>query len=134
MRRIRLLASIALGSMLVLGLAACGDDDEESSTTTTVETVGETTTSAAGGGSDEGDTLEIADFAFPSDFTVAAGAEVEVRHNDSAEHTVTADDDSFDTDRIAGGEDGSFTAPSEPGEYAYHCDVHGDMKATLVVT
>jgi plastocyanin len=134
MTRSRLLASIALCSALVLGAAACGDDSETSSTTTAPAAGGDETTTTAGGGDGGGSGLEITDFTFADDLTVEAGAEVEVSNNDSVPHTVTADDGDFDTGQIAGGETSSFTAPDEPGDYAYHCEVHQNMTATLTVT
>jgi plastocyanin len=48
------------------------------------------------------------------------------------EHTVTADDKSFDSGRMSGG-----TYPkifSTPGTIPYHCEVHARMKGTIVVT
>jgi plastocyanin len=38
----------------------------------------------------------------------------------------------FDVDVSAGGT-ATFTAPSKPGSYPYHCKYHGNMHATLVV-
>ena len=46
-------------------------------------------------------------------------------------HTVTADDGTFDSGRLASGEfRHAFTSP---GEVAYHCEVHARMKGTVVV-
>ena len=77
--------------------------------------------------------LKIKDFAF-SALTVPAGATVEVTNADGAPHTVTADDGSFDTKTIDGGGTASFVAPSAPGAYAIHCNIHGSMKGTVTVT
>jgi len=38
----------------------------------------------------------------------------------------------FDMD-VDGKEQGSFTAPTEPGEYAFHCNYHPSMHGTLIV-
>lgn len=47
------------------------------------------------------------------------------------EHTVTADDGSFDSGRLASGEfRRTFTTA---GEVAYHCEVHAAMEGTVVV-
>jgi plastocyanin len=47
-------------------------------------------------------------------------------------HTVTADDKSFDSGRMGSGEFKHLFA--QPGEVAYHCEVHSRMKGTVVVS
>jgi plastocyanin len=137
--RLLLLAPVLLFAVL----AGCGDDDDGDDAVGTQSTESTTTTAAGGesGGDDYGGTtggsgdatkVVVQDFAFSS-ATVAPGAEVTVENKDQAPHTATADDDAFDSGSIAGGESGSFTAPSEPGEYAYHCEIHPDMTGTLTV-
>ena len=80
----------------------------------------------------ESPTLTISNFEF-SAALVTPGATVAVKNLDGAPHTATADDNSFNSGVIQGGEDGSFVAPAEPGRYALHCDVHPTMVAELVV-
>jgi plastocyanin len=47
---------------------------------------------------------------------------------------VTSDDGtSFDV-KVAGSGTATFTAPSKAGTYAFHCNIHSSMKATLTVT
>ena len=77
-------------------------------------------------------TITIVDFAFVVPATVAPGAEVTVINNDASYHTVTADDGAFDVGARQG-QPATFTAPSEPGEYTFHCGPHPNMVATLVV-
>jgi plastocyanin len=79
-----------------------------------------------------GATLEINGFQF-SAIRVAPGATVMVVNNDSAPHTATAKDGSFDTDTIPAGATGSFTAPTEPGSYPFFCAIHPRMTGTLIV-
>jgi plastocyanin len=55
-----------------------------------------------------------------------------VVNKDSAPHTLTADDSSFDTHSIDANATGEFTAPG-PGTYKIHCTVHPFMTATLKV-
>jgi len=63
---------------------------------------------------------------------VAAGTTVTWTNQDTAGHTVTADDGSFASKTIETG--GTFSQTfSTPGTYAYHCAVHPNMKATIVV-
>ena len=46
-------------------------------------------------------------------------------------HTVTADDGSFDSGKMA---DGEFKhAFDQPGTYGYHCSIHPDMKGMVTV-
>ena len=40
---------------------------------------------------------------------------------------------SFDTGSTAPGAEGEFTAPAEPGTYAFHCAIHASMTGTLTV-
>jgi plastocyanin len=77
-------------------------------------------------------TLDISGFAFGS-VSVAPGGKVTVQNQDSATHTVTADEGGFDTGQIAGGSSATFTAPTTPGTYSFHCDIHPDMTGTLTV-
>ncbi len=78
--------------------------------------------------------ITVRDFAYGTPLVVDAGAQVTVTNMDSAEHTVTADDGSaFDVDVKGSGGTASFTAPSKPGTYAYHCTFHPGMHGTLTV-
>ena len=79
-------------------------------------------------------TVTIADFAFgPAELSVAAGTTVTFVNNDSAPHTATADDGSFDTGEIPPGESATVTLDTA-GTFAYHCEIHPSMTATLTVT
>ena len=76
----------------------------------------------------------IQDFAFGTpELSVAAGTTVTFTNNDTATHTATADDGAFDTGEIAPGASATVTL-DEPGTYAYHCDFHPNMVATITVT
>jgi plastocyanin len=79
-------------------------------------------------------TITINNFAFsPSTLTVSPGAKVTVKNADSATHTLTASDKSFDTGSIATGASKIFTAPTKPGTYSYICTIHQFMQGTLTV-
>ncbi|MGI8612722.1 MAG: cupredoxin domain-containing protein [Nocardioidaceae bacterium] len=39
----------------------------------------------------------------------------------------------FDVNVTAGGGTATFTAPTKPGSYPYHCTYHSSMHGTLVV-
>lgn len=84
-------------------------------------------------------TVDIANFAFePAQLVIAAGTEAVFMNSDSAPHTVTAGTDQepmpeiFDSGLLRQGDSFSFVF-EEPGEFAYFCDRHPPMTATLVV-
>jgi plastocyanin len=133
-------SALLLAGGLVFGLGACSDDGDDDDATGTTE----------GGGSiepDDGATTDdteaegdaagtggivIAGFAFNA-VTAAGGDPVSVVNEDSTTHTVTSDDDAFEEVSLGGGESGELTAPSEPGEYPYHCEIHRNMTGVLTV-
>jgi plastocyanin len=79
-------------------------------------------------------TVSIKDFAFnPPNATVAPGTTVTWVNNDQAPHTATADDGAFDSGTLQPGQSFSFTF-DEAGTYAYHCNIHPDMTATVTVS
>jgi plastocyanin len=79
-------------------------------------------------------TITIKDFAYGDPLTVAPGATVAIVNMDTAAHTVTADDGpAFDAEAKGGGGTATFTAPTKPGSYPYHCTFHPGMHGTLIV-
>ena len=68
----------------------------------------------------------------PARIEVPVGQELAWTFSDNGlTHTVTADDGSFDSGRLASGEfRHTFTTA---GEVAYHCEVHDRMKGAVVV-
>ena len=80
-----------------------------------------------------GETVSIVNFAFdPAELTVPAGTTVTWENTDTAPHTATAEDGSFDTGRIAQNASGSATF-DQPGTFAYRCEFHPDMQGTITV-
>ena len=53
-------------------------------------------------------------------------------NDDSTEHTITADDGSFDSGPISPGDtfDNTFDAP---GDFGYHCSIHPFMTGIVIV-
>ena len=78
--------------------------------------------------------VKIAGFAFdPASVTVKVGTTVKWINQDSAAHTVTADDGSWNSGSLAKGQ--SFSQVfTQAGTYTYQCTVHPSMKGTVVVT
>lgn len=78
-------------------------------------------------------TITISDMSFGQPVTVAPGTTVTVRNNDSVEHSVTSQTaGQFDV-HVDGTQTGTFTAPAQPGEYAFYCVYHPSMKGKLIV-
>jgi len=78
-------------------------------------------------------TVSIKNFAFSNtSLSVTAGTTVTWTNNDATAHTVTADDESFDSGDIAPGN--SFTHTfSSMGTVNYHCTIHPMMRAAVIV-
>jgi plastocyanin len=70
----------------------------------------------------------------PANFTVPPGATVTVRNDDPGIHTLTADNGAFNTGNINRGLPATFTAPTTPGRYPYHCLFHDYMTGVLTVS
>ena len=80
-----------------------------------------------------GNTVNIKGFAFSvSTLNVTAGTKVTWTNNDATTHTVTADDNSFNSGDIAPGKTFSMTF-AEGGTYNYHCIYHSMMTGSVVV-
>ena len=128
---IRVIARLLLVGSCAVTLVACGSSGPSSSS-------GATSGSSSAAGSSSSDagstasTITIKSFSFTTPDSVSPGATVTVDNQDGTEHTVTADDGkAFDDDAPAG--TSSFTAPTEPGSYPFHCTLHPSMHGTLVV-
>ena len=139
LRLVRPMLLVLVAAALVL--TGCSSDDSSDESGSGDEATSDDSASAGGGGSDEpaagggegGDAVAIVDFAFdPDGLTVAAGTTVTFTNEDSATHTATADDDSFDTGDLAEGDSGEVTF-DEAGEFSYFCDIHNYMKGTVTV-
>lgn len=77
--------------------------------------------------------IHIKSFKYTVPDSVAPGATVSVMNMDRDNHTVTADAaNAFDVQAPAG-MTVTFTAPSTPGNYPFHCSIHPNMHAVLVV-
>jgi plastocyanin len=77
--------------------------------------------------------VSIASFSFqPAALTVSVGTTVTWTNNDSANHTVTADDGAFTSGTLGTG--GTFSQTfATAGTFAYHCSLHSSMKGTITV-
>jgi len=139
---IRAALTLVLAS-LALALASCGSSDNGDTSATSGGKAGAAATappSDAGGNAPapsgeavRSEKVEIADFAYdPDPVTIQAGGKVTWINRDSAPHTATADDGSFDTGTIDEGKLASETF-KQAGTYAYHCTIHPSMHGTIEV-
>ena len=106
---------VALFGLALVGatsLAACGDDSGSKAANTTPASI----------------------VISGSHFTVSAAkaGTITIRNDDGFDHTVTADDGSFNV--VVPGGSTKTIAVAKAGSYAFHCNIHGSMKATLVVS
>jgi plastocyanin len=129
--RTRSLSLAALGVLVAVLVAACSSGSSVQPAAVSQAPVAPTGMPSSAGG-DPG-AVTIKDFAFaPGSITVAAGTTVTWTNQDSASHTVTADDGSFDSKALATGATFSQTFPTA-GSFTYHCAIHTSMTATVVV-
>lgn len=78
-------------------------------------------------------TIDIEDFAYsPGNLQVPVGASVTWINRDSAPHSATDEDGSWDTGLLQQGERATLVFDS-PGTFEYYCTLHPNMKARLVV-
>lgn len=136
----RRLSGVLLALLLLLGLSACGSDDSSDSSSS------DTTATDSGSGADTTDTTATADtggdptapvienFTFtPDPIEISQGDTVTWTNNDDFAHTVTADDDSFDSGNIDGGATFEQTF-DETGDFTYHCAIHNQMTGSVTVS
>jgi YVTN family beta-propeller protein len=76
--------------------------------------------------------VKIEKFSFGQPVEIKAGQTVSWLNADAVTHTVTADDDSWDSEDLAPGQRFSKTFDA-PGEYAYYCEKHPHMHGKIVV-
>lgn len=118
-----------------LALGACGDDSDTASTTDTTGTsavpaMPETT----GGDQAAAAAITIKDFKFaPETLKAKVGDVITVTNKDSATHTVTARDESFDTGNLDEGAEKTITV-AKAGTFEYVCDIHDYMTGTIEVS
>jgi plastocyanin len=119
---------ISLACAALLLIAGCGSGSGGSTPSNSSPTAGSTAAAASP------NTITIKNFAFdPMTLTVAPGATVTVKNEDTATHTVTATDKSFNSGDVAPGATKTFTAPKKAGSYSYICSIHNYMQGTLTV-
>lgn len=127
---------------LSLGLAACGGGDGTTTGTggAPAESTGESESSteaesepAPRGEAARSEKIQIVEFTYqPDPVVVQVGGKVIWQNEDTAPHTATADDGSFDTGVLERGKIKSETF-KEAGTFPYFCEVHPTMHGTVEV-
>jgi len=128
--------AFAYASIGAVGIFKVGATGQSTTTTTTLT---ETNSTAPTGGVsvaiNSGSALNTTStYFFPTTITVVIGVNNTViwTNDDSAEHTVTATNHSFNSGFIE--PDQSFTYTfTNPGTYTYYCTIHPWMKGTVIV-
>jgi plastocyanin len=128
--------------VLSLGLAACGSSGSDSSSAEdeTAPAGQESGTAEAtesepapSGEAAKAEKVQIVEFSYePDPVVVQVGGKVTWQNEDTAPHTATADDGSFDTGTIDKGKLGSATF-KEAGTFTYFCEIHPTMHGTVEV-
>ena len=132
---------------LSLGLMACGSSGSDStsseaetappaseeSTTETESTESTESEPAPSGEAAKSEKVDIVEFTYqPDPVVVQVGGKVIWQNQDTAPHTATADDGSFDTGTIEQGKLGSATF-KQAGAFTYFCEIHPTMHGTVEV-
>jgi plastocyanin len=124
----KLHGTLAALGVIALVVAGCG-----SSSTTGYGSSSTAATSTGAAPAASGSTITISGMSFGDPITVSPGAQIDIVNHDTVEHSVTSQPKGkFNTD-VDGGQQKSFTAPTEPGEYPFICVYHSNMKGTLIV-
>ena len=128
--------------LIAFALVSCGSDDETTSTGTEPvatapnpedESSPAETEPAPAAGLSRSPKVEIVDFLYePEPVQVETGGKVIWQNMDSAPHTATADDGSFDTGTLEEGKIGSESF-KEAGTFTYFCEIHPTMHGTVEV-
>lgn len=131
---LRLLSAV----LLVLAVGACGSSGDTASSATPAKKAQQqpkqqpkASAPAPQAGGTTAVTIKGFDY-HPKTLTVKSGTKITWTDKDSTNHTVTADDNSFDVGNISGGASGSHTF-AKAGTFAYHCTYHPNMHGRVVV-
>lgn len=123
--------------VLAFGLVACdgsgGDSATEGGATTEATSEPSGSAPAPSGEAARAEKVKIVEFVYvPDPVTIQTGGKVIWQNEDTAPHTATADDGSFDTGTIERGKVKSETF-EEAGTITYFCEIHPTMHGTVEV-
>ena len=123
--------------LLALGLAACGDSGDDSDAHgrrhRRHDRRAERQRPAPAARRSRAEKVKIVEFVYgPDPVTVQVGGKVTWQNEDTAPHTATADDGSFDTGTLERGKIKSETF-KQAGTFTYFCEIHPTMHGTVEV-
>jgi plastocyanin len=119
LHRSLLLVSIMFALVVLVSASACSGYGTTSSTSSAPPASGSSVT--------------LSNFAFsPATLTVKVGTTVTWTNKDTATHTVVSDTGVFGSGNLATNASFSYTF-STAGTFTYHCSIHPNMKATVIV-
>jgi plastocyanin len=117
MRARNVLVAVAVAGLL--GACGGGDSKDDSSQSTAKPAA-------------SGPSITIKDFKFsPTPASAKVGDTVTISNEDGTNHSVTADDGSFDTTPFSSGS--KTITVAKAGTVAYHCVIHSSMKGVIQV-
>ena len=124
----RLVALLGVALIIATGVMFIAHDGQN----------GNTSAQQAAQPSDAVDTVPISDFLYkPATITVTIGAKLTFTNTDNAPHTATSGPSpdaagAFDTGTLKKGQSKSVKL-TKAGTFAYYCELHPFMKATVIV-
>ena len=124
---------ITLAFATLLFVTGCSSGTTTTTASPESPSAASSTAAASATATAAGPKISIADMKFSAPLTVTPGATVTVVNSDSAEHTVTADSGNAFNAEVGDNGTATFTAPTQPGTYAYHCTYHPMMHGQLIV-
>jgi plastocyanin len=125
-------ASAVLAGLCAVTLVACGGSSGSSSSSGATSGSSSSSSSATSQSGTAASTITIKGFAFTTPDSVSPGASITVDNKDGTAHTVTSDTGKAFDDAAPSGTS-TFSAPTKPGSYPFHCNIHPEMHGTLVV-
>jgi plastocyanin len=120
---------LALASIVLVGVAACGSGYSSPTTPSTGGTnnQGGTPVSVTSGAE-----FKTTNAYAPNPVTISTGGTVTWTNNDNTTHTSTGNDGSWSSGNIAPGSSFSHTF-NAAGTFQYHCSLHPGMVGTVTV-
>ena len=136
---VRIAAPVVVAGVIALGLTACGSSSKAATTASTaapppdVPSTVTSTSTTSGAQTATTTSIAIQGFSFkPSPARAKVGDTITVSNSDGTDHTLTADDGSFDTGRFSSGS--RTITLAKAGSFAYHCAVHNFMTGIIQVS